>query len=139
MQLFADLYEAFPVPIDIEPNALASSIRSPGQEFDEAWSMLEIAGETVTFLRDEGFLTYRDRVLSGEFGGVRLTMKGLAILGIPVSLKPGEPSEPMIRKIKRIAAKGGEKVAAEAVQTLISEVFKFGLGAMTAGSSGVWT
>ena len=101
--------------------------------------MIEVLGETVTFLREEGFLTYRDRVLSGEFGGVRLTMKGLAILGIPISLRPDEPREPMIRKIKRVAAKGGEKVASEVVQKLVSEVFKFSLGAMSTGYSGVWT
>jgi hypothetical protein len=66
-------------------------------------------------------------------------MKGLAILGIPVSLKANEPREPMIQKMKRVAAKGGEKVAAEAIQKLVSEAFRFGLGAISAGSAGVWT
>ena len=134
VQLFADLYDAFPVPIDIEPNALAMAVQPDQEDYGGTWSVMEIAGETVNFLRDEGFLRYRDRVLSGEFGGVRLTMKGLAVLGIPVSLKPNEPREPMIQKMKRVAAKGGEKIAADALQKLVSEAFRFGLSALSGGA-----
>lgn len=109
LELFAELYEAFPVPIAITPDALALSEVPDEATYGATWSVMEIAGETVTFLQEEGFLKYRDRVITREFGDVRLTLKGLAILGILVSLVATEPREPLIRKIKRMAAKGGEK------------------------------
>ncbi len=107
-------------------------------DYDGTWSVMEIAGETVKFLQEEGFLTFRDQVITGEFGDVRLTMKGLAILGIPVSLVADEPREPLIQKIKKLAAKGGEKAATDAVAGVVSALFKFGLSAASVSAQGMW-
>jgi hypothetical protein len=132
LYLFSELYESFPVPMAIDPNALGLSAVPDEEEYDACWSVMEIAVETVTFLQQEGFVTVRDRVSTGEFGDVRLTMKGLAVLGVPISLKANEPREPIITKIKKLAEKGAEKVATETVQAVVSEVFKFALGSTTA-------
>lgn len=127
LHLFSELYESFPVPMAIDPNGLGLSAVPDELEYDASWSVMEISVETVTFLHQEGFLTIRDRVSTGEFGDVRLTMKGLAVLGIPVSLKSNEPREPIIEKIKRLMGKGADKAATETVQAIVSEVFKFAL------------
>jgi len=134
LHLFSELYESFPVPIAIDPHAMGLSV-SPenSEEFDASWDVMEISIETVKFLQQEGFVTVRDQVNSGEFGDVRLTMKGLAILGIPVALKANEPQEPIIEKIKKLAGKGVETAAIERVQALVSTIFKFALSSATSG------
>lgn len=136
LQLFSELYESFPVPIAVDPNALALAAIPKDSSYDGTWSAMEISSEAVSFLQQEGFLTVGGRVLTGECHDVRLTMKGLAVLGsVPVSLRPNEPREPIIAKIGRLIGKGTEKVATEAVQAVVSEVFKLALssGAVVAG------
>jgi glutaredoxin-related protein len=139
LHLFAELYEEFPVPTVIDPNSLGLSAIPDESEFEATWDVMKIAVETVKFLQEEGFLTFRDQVGTGEFDDVRLTMKGLAILGIPVILVAAESQEPIIRKIKRLAGKGAEKVSADAVQAVVSAVFKFALGATASGTGFTYT
>ena len=127
LRLLSDLYESFPVPIAIAPNALGLSAVPDESDYDASWSVMEVAVETIGFLRQEGFLTAGAPVATGEIPDVRLTMKGLAVLGVPVSLKPNEAGEPIIEKIKKLMAKGAEKVAGETVQAIVSEVFKLAL------------
>ena len=63
----------------------------------------------------------------GELSDVRLTMKGLAILGIPISLNPDETQKPAIEKIKTVMGKGAEQFSNKAIQAVISEIFKLAI------------
>lgn len=137
LHLLSELYESFPVPIAIDPDSLGLSAIPKQLEYDASWDVTKITVETLTFLRQEGFLTAGDPVSSGEFPDVRLTMKGLAILGIPVSLKVNEPQETIINRIKRVMGKGGETIASETVQAVVSEVFKFALSSGAVVTTGI--
>jgi hypothetical protein len=137
LQLFSDLYETFPVPIAVDPDSLALSAIPKESSFDGTWSAREISSEAVNFLQQERFLTFGGRVPTGEYHDVRLTMKGLAVLGsVPVSLKQNEPREPIIAKIGKLMGKGAQNVATETVQAVVSEVFRFALSssAVVAGN-----
>ncbi len=137
LRLLADLYEEFPVPAVVEPHALAASAVPKDSGLDETFDAAEIADETVNFLVQEGFISAQGSTNVG-FYGVRLTMKGLAILGaIPVQLVPGEPREPLFAKISRVLGKGVETVTSETVQAVVSEVFKFALGSSAVVASGI--
>jgi hypothetical protein len=128
LQLLSELYESFPVPIVVEPNALAISAIPKDSSFNGAWDAIEISTETIFFLQQEGFLSIGGTLNTGESHDVRLTMKGLAVLGsVPVSLKKNDPREPLITKIGKLLGVGVEKAATEAVQSAMSEVFKLAL------------
>lgn len=84
-----------------------------------------LGGEALDFLRSEGFLTHDGHTNSGQYLHVRLTMKGLAVLGsIPASL---EKRESLISKILAVSGKGMKDAASEQVQDLASQAFTFTL------------
>ena len=88
---------------------------------------MTIAVETIDFLGQEGFLTKGESMIPGELSDVRLTMKGLAILGIPISLSPDEVKKPVIEKIKTVMGTGAEQFSNKAILTVISEIFKLAI------------
>jgi len=88
---------------------------------------MTIAVETIDFLGQEGFLTKGESMTPEELSDVRLTMKGLAILGVPISLNPEEVEKPVIEKIKTIMGKGAEQFSNKTIQAVISEIFKLAI------------
>ena len=60
--------------------------------------------------------------------GVRLTMKGLSVLGqVPATVKPGEPSESIAAKLKKAVSKGAEAAASDSIKSLLGQVFELAL------------
>lgn len=136
--LLTQLYESFPVPIAIDPNHVALTSIPNSSDYDSSWSAMQISVETIVFLRQEGFLTAGEPVATGEVPDVRLTMKGLAVLGsVPVSLVPLETPEPLIEKMRRVVGKGAEKLGAQAIQAIVSTVFKYALSSTPATAEGI--
>ena len=123
LYLLSELYDSFPVPINIDADRQALYAIPESLDSEGALNVMDIANETLDFLCQEGFVSKS----GSEFKNVRLTMKGLAILGVPVSLESKEHEKPLIDNIKSILGKGVEKSATKVVQSVISEVFKLAI------------
>lgn len=117
---------SFPISVELNVNDLMMSVTPTDSSFDETFDALEMGGEALDFLSSEGFLTHKGALLNGtQYLQVRLTMKGLAVLGsMPASL---EKKESLISKILTVAGKGLKDAASEQVQDLASQVFTFAL------------
>lgn len=126
--LFDKLYSAFPVPVEIDVNAIAMSAVPQDAIYENTWDVLSVGGEVINFLAEEGFLTHKGVMLDGsEYLRVRLTMKGLAILGyVPASL---EKQEPLISKIRSVVGGGLKEAGGETVRQLVSQAFSLALAA----------
>ncbi len=129
--LFDQLYSAFPVPVEIDVNAVAMSAVSQEASYEKAWDVLSVGGEVINFLAEEGFLTHKSALPGGSrFIQVRLTMKGLAVLGyVPTSL---EKQEPLISKIRGVVGGGLKEAGSETVRQLVSQAFSLALAAAPA-------
>lgn len=133
--LFSVLYDSFPNAIHVETADVARGAAGD-LEPDQLREWERIAASTVSWLAEEEFLHVHSAVYGG-FMNVRLSMKGLTVLGyIPVSIKPDEPPEPLIVRLKRFAGKGIEGATTDAVKHVLGQIFKLGLGYVTsAGTS----
>ena len=126
LAVFGKLYLSFPVPIELDVGQLMMSV-VPGEAGREAtWDALSSGGHAIEFLAAEGFLVHQGGLLDGsQFMQVRLTMKGLAVLGsVPGSL---EKRESLISKILSVTGKGLKEAASEQVSELSSQAFAFAL------------
>jgi hypothetical protein len=128
LKLFAKLFDEFPQPVTIDSDRLGSETNEAfGETINDTIRMIYLAEHTVTWLAEEGFLRYEKGVISGSkaFTNVRLTLKGLTVLGyMPAALQNPEKSQPLIARIKSAVASGAEKAGADAVKSLLSEVFR---------------
>lgn len=126
--LFDKLYTAFPVPIEINVNAIAMSAVPQDATYENTWDVLSVGGEVINFLAEEGFLTHKGAMLNGtQYLQVRLTMKGLAVLGyVPSSL---EKQEPLISKIRSVVGGGLKEAGGETVRQIVSQAFSLALAA----------
>ncbi len=92
-------------------------------EPDELPDWERAATNTVSWLAEEGFLRYKAAAYGG-YVGVRLSMKGLTVLGyIPLSIKSTETAEPLIVRLKRAVGKGVEGAATDAIKDVLGQVF----------------
>jgi hypothetical protein len=66
VHILGALYTAFPVPIDLRMDSFATDAATQA-----------IYGHTLTFLADEGLLSFVQKLDALSFSGVRLTAKGL--------------------------------------------------------------
>jgi len=126
LAVFQKLYVSFPVSIELNVDDLMMSALPSDSSFGETFDALQVGGETLEFLSSEGFLTHKGALLDGsQFLQVRLTMKGLAILGsTPASL---DKKESLMSKILAVTGKGLKDAASEQVQDLASQVYTFAL------------
>lgn len=120
LALFEKLYSTFPTPTELDVKSIAMSIIPEGVEFDEAWDCLQAAEDAIDFLEQEGFLTHKGKYLEGgKFLQVRLSLKGLAILGsTPDSL---EGKQPLIDRIRKVLSGGAKEAGTEAVKQLTQQ------------------
>jgi hypothetical protein len=138
LELFARLYDAFPKPFNIDPTA-TNNIgfdAVPKEATDEqAWNIGTLGDDVIQWLAEEGFLRYDadPNHRHGYYWKVRLTLKGLTILGhVPCSLQIAEPKEPLIKKAKRALQSGAATARAESIKIVVSEIFKLALAPETA-------
>jgi hypothetical protein len=116
LALFAKLYESFPSPVTIDPKDVLGNVL-PADSKSSDW--LIAAGDAMDFLSDEGFLTYKGNRMQGSGAAlnVRLTMKGLAILGSTPDALGGHT--PLIDRVTTTLKEGGS----EGVKQLVQYVF----------------
>jgi hypothetical protein len=131
LAVFGKLYLSFPVPIELDVCQLMMSVIPGEAEKKATWDALSSAGHAIEFLAAEGFLVHQGGLLDGsQFLRVRLTMKGLAVLGsVPGSL---EKRESLITKIMNITGKGLKEAASEQVSELSNQAFAFALASAPA-------
>ena len=131
LAVFRRLYLSFPVAVELDVNELIMSVTPTNAAYEESFNALSVGGEALNFLASEGFLVHQGALLDGsQFLQVRLTMKGLAVLGsMPAAL---ERKESLITKILAISGKGLKDAASEQVQELASQAFAFALASAPA-------
>lgn len=131
LAVFRKLYLSFPVPVEIDVNDLMMSVMPNDTEYEQTFQILIVGGQAVEFLANEGFLTHQGSLMDrSQYLQVRLTMKGLAVLGsVPASL---EKRESLISKILSITGKGIKDAAAEQVSELSNQAFSFALASAPA-------
>ncbi len=140
LQLFNRLYDEFPSEVTVETAMLGVEAAPEGVAAGELLNYAMFADEVVHWLAEEGFVRIHGSQNGTEIHRVRLTLKGLTILGyMPTALRQKEPIEPLIKKIKRVLASGAEKASAEAVKTILGGVFQLAIAQMQApmGSPGL--
>lgn len=131
LAVFKKLYLSFPVATELDVNDLIMSVTPTNSSYEQSFDALSVGGEALNFLASEGFLVHQGAFLDGsQFLQVRLTMKGLAVLGsMPAAL---ERKESLISKILAISGKGLKDAASEQVQDLASQAFAFALASAPA-------
>jgi hypothetical protein len=129
--LFAKLYESFPTPIDVKTAEVAAEVIPLDVEHAKGWDWFVAADHAVGFLAQEGFLTYENSYLEGgHYVQVRLTAKGLAVLGsTPDALNPRTP---LIDKAKAALASGAKEAGNETIKQVMQWIVGAGIAAGTA-------
>ena len=111
------LHECFPKPTELNLANFAGDVWGEDESEDELWKLLETIRDTIEWLRDEGFVRYRNQDDKGDFYGLRLSLRGLVILGaVPKSLKG---TKSLVDRAKDVLAKGSEKAASELVNIIL--------------------
>lgn len=115
------LYEAFPRRIQLWiPNLL--NLDDEGQGDDEQRRIVNVYGDTVLFLQEEGYISFELKFDNTQFEYSTLTSKGLAILSAtPDALKEKET----IGKRLGTALKSGSQ---QVVNTLVNQIITAAAG-----------
>ncbi|WP_440224961.1 hypothetical protein ACQQ2N_06900 [Dokdonella sp. MW10] len=111
LALFQQLYQSFPVPIDIDPMKLAYSFLPENVEGEDGLRLFGAAEHTVAFLKREGFIEHGDMHLDdGTYVDVSLTSKGLLVMdSMPAPLSGSSTVAGEIRDLLGEVAKDGVK------------------------------
>ncbi len=114
------LYDAFPVPIELNVANLAESATPGVLPSGPGFKELQPTFESIKFLSKEGFLQYSDHWMDGTaFLQVQLTLKGLTVLGqVPDSLKPS-----LISQVKSTLKSGAKAATADAAKQVVGQIF----------------
>lgn len=118
LALFSRLYESFPSPTDIDARTIAYDLL-PEDVGESGRHHAKVAEDAMQWLARENFITidYESQDLGGEFVGVVLTSRGLALLN---SIPDASNSE------ETVAAQIGELVE-EASKDLAKEEVRRGI------------
>ncbi|TFZ07870.1 hypothetical protein [Ramlibacter humi] len=138
LAIFSSLYDSFPSPAELDIGAVSRRCVPDGASLDEVFAWTSVGEAAADWLAEEGFIRFERRSghsrPSGTLFETRLTLKALTILGyLPASLKEAVPREALIHKIKKVLSTGAEKAGADAVKSLMTEVFKLSLGLAAGG------
>lgn len=126
LELFAKLYDAFPVPVTVDSKDVGVAASEAAESINDTMKMIFYAEHTISWLAEEGFLRFeKGGPPHTTFTKVRLTLKGLTILGYtPSSIQAPEKSQSIIGRVKSVLASGAEKAGTEAVKSVLAEIFR---------------
>jgi len=131
LHILNKLYDSFPTKIELSDTDFIVDIYFENE--DEVQNAIPIFNDSITWLNEEGFLRMKDYSdhEGYNFYDVRLTMKGLTILGsIPSTLNKGA-SETLIDEIKSAIGKGIQDSAADGVKNIIKTLFTLSMISLT--------
>jgi len=144
LKLLDRLYEAFPRPLNITGTTAIDigfdAVPEDATE-EESWDIGTMAEDIIGWLSEEGFLRYQEdpNHQHGNFWKVRLTLKGLTILGyVPSSLQQQESKTSLINNAKQAIGAGASTAGKEAVKQVVAEIFKLALAPGAAIAAGTW-
>lgn len=129
LAILDELYGCFPMPApDFHPGAVCSNRFPKDASFESSWEIDNIADATLTWLASEGFVTIGSLATGSRgFGDVRLTLKGLALLGAVPEPVRGEPPKQLSQKIREAMSTGARYAGSEAFKAIVGDVIKFGV------------
>ena len=131
ISLFDELYSSFPKEKDINIKSITRSIYRDDIDisFNEAFEYSSYGEDVISFLKEEGFIKSAGTMQStSDELQVRLTLKGLTILGAIPSSISGEKQESIINRIKNVVNNGIEEAGKDVTQSIVMDVFKASLG-----------
>jgi hypothetical protein len=132
--VFDKLYQAFPVPMELNASKIAMDTLPADATFDESFQSIEPVFYTIEFLQKEGFIEYGEQTLDGSsFLRARLTSKSLALLGqTPSAL---EPQVSISERIRSLVKGGVKEVSSEAAKKAVELLFTHGSSLISIGQS----
>ena len=116
------LFEAFPGHLDLDAHRIGIEAKpeDPNETNEEIWGNMMLGYDTLTWLREEGFITVGQTTMDSQFHRVRLTLKGLTLLGYqPPTLEEGETYRNFAEKGAEVLREGGRGAAVELVKELV--------------------
>ena len=116
------LFEVFPGHLDLDAHRIGINAKpeDPDETNEEIWENMMLGYDTITWLRDEGFLTVGQTTMDSQFHRVRLTLKGLTLLGYQAPiLEEGESYMNFAEKGADILREGGRGAAVEFIKDLL--------------------
>jgi hypothetical protein len=122
LHILVRLFEVFPGHIDLDAHRIGIDAKpeDPDETNEEIWENMMLGHDTLTWLRDEGFLAVGQTTMDSQFHRVRLTLKGLTLLGYqPPTLEDGETYRNFAEKGAEVLREGGRGAAVELVKELI--------------------
>lgn len=127
------LFEAFPEPVDLDARGIGIEAKPEEEDetYEEVWQNGDLGYWTIAWLRDEGFMKVGSTTMDSEFQNVRLTLKGLTLLGYAAP-SVGEPEEDITfaERAKTVLAEGGRSAAIQVVKDLFISAARLGLSAL---------
>ena len=128
LKLFEKLYRSFPEGIKVEGTDIGGEAVALDATFDDAFDTVILADYVIKWLGEEGFIRYEECDQKGCYYGVKLTLRGLTILGyLPSSVTQSENEEPLIEKIKQYVSSGAKMASGEVAKKIIGELFRLAL------------
>lgn len=121
------LYDAFPSPIDLDSESIGLDARPDENDRDVLWKSMGISGHTFDWLQQEGFITIESKPIMGRpYCGVRLTLKGLTLLGYtPASAFDEKNKETLINRAKGVFSKTAKQSATDVVGKLFLAALQY--------------
>jgi hypothetical protein len=144
LKLLSRLYEAFPRPLNmVDTMAIDIGFSAVPEDatVEEGWDIGTMAEDIVGWLSEEGFLRYEadPNHQRGNFWKVRLTLKGLAILGyVPSSVSQTKARESLIERAKQAIGSAASVAGKETIKQVVTEIFKLALAPGAAIAAGIW-
>ncbi len=124
LHILVNLFDEFPTPIKIDAPWVATDLfNAESESQDTAFDKMEFVGYCISWLKEEGFISYLKRE-KDEFLGVRLTLKGLTLLGYSI---PDNSSSTLIIQAKEAIADASQDAAKDVITNLVKMAF-FNLG-----------
>jgi len=126
LYILIKLYESFPNPIDINPEAMGLEAQPDEEDWDKVWDLMEMSTNTVSWLKQENFISIEGSTIGPfTYTGVRLTLKGLTLLGYFPENEMGNMESSFFSKAKDIFAKATEQSATDVINSLFSTALRY--------------
>jgi hypothetical protein len=124
------LFDAFPEPIFVDPTKYTVEALGSDKGGDEVQifdNEMKFGYETLSWLESEGFITVKQKPLNGSFHGVRLTLKGLTLLGYSM---PNQGGETFIDQAKDVLSGAVKDTAKDVLTKLFTTAASLTIAAM---------
>lgn len=128
LHLLIKLFESFPGYIDVDSNSLGIEAKpiNENDASEEIWKSKEFAHDTVTWLQGEGFIEIGNTCYGGLFVRVRLTLKGLTLLGYaPLTSEGDKQYRNLAEKAKSVLTEGARGTVIEVMKELFIGALKY--------------